>query len=229
MLRKMLLIASAIAIPLGATAVTTGITAVAESGTAGATPLAITCKVTSGTVSFASPGLSTNGSFQAAPTSTSTTTSVKYKCTPPAASVVGTTKPLAIVTPATQCTAANVPVPGCVVGQYNYSNEGSFASNAGTLWSEIGTLSIKIGTVNYKATLQSSTLATTCVAGEAGFNLKGKLSAPTAHAGETMKLTVCLSGDSGPGTTGNFVSDLASHTGTIATATIAADSKAKIS
>jgi len=224
MLRKMLLIAAAVSIPIGATAVS----AVVQSGTAGATPLAITCKVTTGTVFFASPGLSQNGSFQTASTSTATTSTVNFKCTPPTATTPGKVKPLAIVTPATQCTAPNVPVTGCVVGQYNYDNAGAFAGNASTLWSQIGTIKLKIGATTYTTALQSSTIATTCLSGEVGFNLKGKLTAPAAHAGETSKLTTCLSGDSGTGTTGNFAADLGQPGITIASATIATDSKFKI-
>ncbi len=223
MLRKMLLIAAAVAIPMGATAVTS----VIQTGTAGATALAITCKVTSGTVDFAAPGLSQNGSFESASTSTATTTTVKYGCTPPAGGV-GKTNPISITTPSTQCTGTNTPVTGCSVGQYNYDNEGSFASNASTLWSEIGTLSIKIGATKYTANLTSSAVALTCASGEAGFNLKGKLTAPAAHAGEPLKLTTCLGADTGPGTTGNFVNDFNQPGVTIATAAIAADSKAKI-
>ena len=223
MLRKMLLIAAAIAIPLGATAVTT----VAESGPAGATPLAITCKVTSGTVDFAPPGLSQNGSFESASTSTATTTKVKYACSPPAGGV-GKTNPLSITTANTQCTGTNTPVTGCTAGQYNYDSVSGFASSASTLWSDIGTLFIKIGAIKYQETLTSSSVALTCASGEAGFNLKGKLTAPAAHAGEPMKLTVCLGSDTGPGTTGSFANDLGAPGVTIATANLAADSKAKI-
>jgi len=39
---------------------------------------------------------------------------------------------------------------------------------------------------------------------------------------------VCLGSDTGPGTTGNFAADLGAPGVTIATAVIAADSKAKI-
>jgi hypothetical protein len=225
MLRKMLLIASAVAIPLGAFGVT-AVTSVAQSGTAGATALAITCKVTSGTVDFATPGLSQNGSFESSPSSTAGTTTVKYNC---GTAGTGTTKPISITSASTACTGANTPVTGCSTGQYNYDSEGTFASNASSLYSEIGTLTVKIGTTSYKANLTSSTVAITCASGEAGFNLKGKLTAPAAHAGETMKLTTCLGSDTGPGTTGNFVTDFTTPGVTIATAAIAADSKAKIS
>jgi hypothetical protein len=224
MLKKMLLIAAAVAIPMGATAVT----AVVQSGTAGAvTPLAITCKVSSGTVTFAPPGISQNGSFESASTSTTTTTTVKYKCSPPTGSI-GTTAPLNIVTANTQCTGTNTPVTGCSTGQYNYDSTSGFASNASTLWSDIKTLSIKIGTTTYKANLASSSVSITCASGEAGFNLKGKLTAPAAHAGETMKFTACLGSDTGPGTTGVFANDFGAPGVTIATAALAADSKAKI-
>jgi hypothetical protein len=223
MLRKMLLIATAVAIPLSATAVT----AVVQSGTAGATPLAITCKVTSGTVDFAPPGLSQNGSFESASTSTTNTTTVKYSCSPPAGGI-GKTNPLAITTANTQCTGTNMPVNGCTSGQYSYDSVSGFASSASTLWQDVGTLKIKIGVTSYTETLTSSSVALTCASGEAGFNLKGKLTAPAAHAGEPMKLTACLGSDTGPGTTGVFANDLGAPGVTIATAALAADSKAKI-
>ncbi len=225
MLRKMLLIASAVAIPLGAFGVT-AVTSVAQSGTAGATALAITCKVTSGTVDFATPGLSQNGSFESASTSTTTTTTVKYNCGSPG---TGKTNPINITTANTACTGTNTPVTGCSSGQYNYDSVGDFASSASTLWSSIGTLKIKIGATSYTAALTSSSVALTCASGEAGFNIKGHLTAPAADAGQTVKDTVCLGSDTGPGTTGNFENDLGAPGVTIATAAIAADSKAKIS
>jgi hypothetical protein len=224
MLRKMLLIASAVAIPLGATAVTT----VAQSGPAGATALAITCKVSSGIVTFAPPGISQNGSFEAASTSTTNTNTVKYKCSPPAGST-GTTNPLAITTASTQCTAPNVPVTGCTVGQYNYDSTSGFAGSASTLWSDIGNVSIKIGSTTYTDHLTSSAVLVTCASGEAGFSLKGKLTAPAAHAGETAKLSTCLGTDTGPGTTGVFANDFGAAGVTIATAALMPDSKFKIS
>ncbi len=224
MLRKFLLIAAAVAIPMGATAVT----AVVQTGTAGpagATALAITCKVTSGTEDFASPGLSSGGSFESASTSTATSTTVKYNC---GSAGTGKTNPIAITTASTQCTGTNTPVAGCTSGQYNYDSVAGFASTASTLWSDIGTLKIKIGATSYQETLTASSIALTCASGEAGFNIKGKLTAPAAHAGEPMKVTVCLGSDTGPGTTGNFANDLGAPGVTIATAAIAADSKAKI-
>ena len=121
-----------------------------------------------------------------------------------------------------------MPVNGCTTGQYNYDSVSAFASDASTLWSDIGTLKIKIGATSYIENLTSSSVALTCASGEAGFNLKGKLTAPAAHAGETMKLTACLGSDTGPGTTGVFANDLGAPGVTIATAALATDSKAKI-
>ena len=225
MLRKMLLIASAVAIPMGAFGVT-AVTSVAQSGTAGATALAITCKVTTGALDFATPGLSSGGSFESSPSSTASTSTIKYNC---ASAGTGTTKPSSILSASTACTGTNTPLVGCTAGQYNYDNEGTFAAGATTLWSRIGSLKIKVGSTSYTVQLTASNRALTCASGEAGFNIKGKLSAPAAHAGEAVKDTVCLGGDSGPGTTGNFVTDFTTPGVTIATATIATDSKLKIS
>ncbi len=233
MLRKMLLIAGAVAMPLGATAVT----ATVQSGPAGATPLAITCKVTSGTVNFAPPGISADGQFSTATTSTASTSKVKYNCTPPAGGT-GKTSALSIVTANTQCNAtindedvSGNPTPGCTPGMYNYDSLANFAESSPTLWSAIGTLSIKIGVTKYTANLTSSAIALspTCATDEVGFTLKGKLALPVADAGQSMKFSVCLLGDTGPGTTGNFAADIGGSGITIATATIAPDSKAKIS
>ena len=69
----------------------------------------------------------------------------------------------------------------------------------------------------------------TCATGEAGFTLKGDLTAPVLHAGEPMTASVCLGGDTGPGTTGNFVADVGQPGVTVVSASIAADSTAKIS
>ena len=228
MLRKMLLIASAIAIPLGATAVTTGITAVAESGTAGATALAITCKSTSGGVTFATPGVSQNGSFSSSPTSTTKTSTANFNCGAPG---TGKSKGMSLVSNSTQCTGTNTPVTGCTAGQYNYDSASGFASSGATLAAEIPTLKIVIGTTTYISKTSTSAV-TLCSGGEAGFNIKGKLTSPAAHAGEATKLTVCLGADTGLNTTGSFTNDygaISTNGAVIATAAFASDTKLKIS
>ena len=226
MLRKIVLIAAAVAIPMGATAVS----AVAQSGTAGATALAITCKSTAGAVNFASPGVSNHGSFSSSPTSTTTTTTSTFSC---GSAGTGTAKPQNIVTNSTQCTGTNTPVTGCTAGQYNYDSTNEFTNSASTLWQSLPKLKVVVGATTYTSKSSSSS-ATVCSGGEAGFVIKGKLTAPAAHAGEATKLSVCLGSDSGPGTTGSFTNDYVSASGgntgiTIAKANFASDTKLKIS
>jgi hypothetical protein len=224
MLRKMLLIAAAVAIPMGATAVTT----VVQSGTAGATALSITCKNTGGAVDFALPGVSNNGSFSSSPTSTTTTTASTFNC---GSAGTGKSKGMSIVSNSTPCTGTNTPVTGCSVGQYNYDSASAFGSSGSQLAAEIPKLKIVIGTTTY-ITKTVSSAVTLCSGGEAGFVLKGKLTSPAAHAGEAAKLTVCLGSDTGSGTTGSFTKDytnISTDGATIATANFASDTKVKIS
>jgi len=221
MTRKILLIASAIIIPLGATAVTV----VAEPATAGAAPLAITCHFTSGVTTFASPGLSLNGSVSASPTSTSTTTASGLNC---GGAGTGTGNGNSITSNSTPCTGTNLPAPGCALGLYNYDSVGAVAANATTLWMQLPKIKFTIAGTAYQSKSSSSNFSIACASGEAGFIIKGKLTKPLAHAGETTKVQVCLGSDTGPGTTGVFAADLGVAGVTIATANVAADSKIKI-
>ena len=225
MIRKMLLIASAVAIPLGATAVT----AVAGTSSAGAvTPLAISCTLGNPVVSFAAPGLSQNGSFTTAPTSTTTTSAQTLKC---GGAGNGTGPGQSIVSNNTACTATNVPVTGCTAPppqMYNYDSVAGFSGTATTLWMQVPVINATINGTNYSSSSKSSA-GIVCAGGELGFKIKGKLTAPAAHAGEATKVLVCLGSDTGPGTTGSFTNDFNQPGRTIATATMANDSKLKIS
>jgi hypothetical protein len=226
MMRKMLLIASAVAIPLGAI----GVTAVAGSTMAGAsnsTLLAITCHITGATVTFATPGLSQDGSISASSSSTTTTSAQALNC---GTAGTGSSPALSIVTASTPCTT--VPTPPACVGQppadFNYDSTAGFSSSGGTLAASIPKIKFKIKTTSYTSKTTSSA-GTVCTGGELGFVLKGKLTAPAAHAGEATKVTACLGADTGTGTTGSFTADFGQPGVTIATAALAADSKAKIS
>jgi len=226
MLRKMLLIAAAVAIPMGATAVT----AVVQSGTAGAAALSITCKNTAGAVDFAPPGVSQNGSVNTSPTSTTNTTASTFNC---GSAGTGKSKGMSIVSNSTPCTTVPTP-PACsppYTGNYNYDSASAFGSSGTQLATEIPKLKIVIGTTTY-ITKTTSSAVTLCTGGEAGFVLKGKLTSPAAHAGEAAKLTVCLGSDTGTATTGSFTKDylnIATDGATIATANFASDTKVKIS
>jgi hypothetical protein len=88
-------------------------------------------------------------------------------------------------------------------------------------------MKFKINGVTYKSK-SSSSKSTVCTGGEPGFVIKGKLTAPLAHAGEPAQLTACLGHDTGPGTTGVFSADFNQPGVTISTVDLASDSKAKI-
>jgi hypothetical protein len=220
------MVAAAIAIPLGGIAVT----AVTGSAVAGATPLAITCHLSAGTVTFATPGLSGNGSITSATTSSSSTSAETLSC---GSAGTGSSSGQSIVTDNTACTGTNAPEPGCTLGQYSYDTVGGFTSGSSTLWTRLSKFKFKIGTTTYKAK-SSSSKQTVCGGIEGGFVIKGKLTAPAAHAGEATKLVVCFSGDSGSHTTDNFTTDFgnASSNPLIVIATAGIDptlSKVKIS
>jgi hypothetical protein len=203
MIRKMLLIAAAIAIPLGGTAVVTGVAA--ASAPPPFTP--ITCHVGTSTTTFAGNGLSENGTFTTASTSVTTTTAATMTC---GAAGPGSLPAQIITTANTACTGAGAPSPVCT-GPTGFveSQVSGFSSSSTTLWMDIPKIKFKIGSpsVTYKSKSSSSS-ATICGGTEPGFNIKGKLTAPASAVNQPTKLTACLSGDTGPNTTGNFAADL---------------------
>jgi len=231
MIRKILLIASAIAIPLGATAVT----AVNGSTSAGAVSVPIVCHPTGtlGVVTWAAPGLTLGGTVSASPTSSTTTTAQTLNCGAlgggTAAARTGAT---AIVTSSTVCTGPNLPLPGCAAGLYNHSSISGLAGNSGTLWNSLPTVSWKIGTTNYTMSSSSSNTAAGCIAlGEIGFTIHGTITTgPAARMGHAAKYVACFSTDAGPGTTGSFTADLGNPTfgGTIVTAVLSANGKLRV-
>jgi hypothetical protein len=224
MMRKMLLIASAIAIPLGAI----GVTAVAGSTMAGAsnnTLLNITCHLSGATVTFAAPGLSANGTVSPNPTSTTTTSAQTLTC---GTAGNGTSPGLSIVSASTPCTGTNTPITGCALGLFVQDSTAGFSSSGGTLAASIPKIKFTIGATTYVSKTTSSA-GLVCTGGELGFVLKGKLKSPAAHVNELTKVTACLGTDTGTNTTGMFTNDFGAAGVTIATANLAADSKAKIS
>jgi len=230
MMRKMLLIASAIAIPLGAIGVA-AINGSTVAGASGSTLLNITCKIGGSTVTFASPGLSNDGAISASSTSTTNTSAQTLTC---GAAGNGTGPALSIVTNSTPCTAAGVPAAPCTAPppqMYSYDTVSGFGGSSTTLWTSIPKFKFKIGSTSYTSKSKSS--AGTVCGSELGFVIKGKLSAPAAHANEATKVTACLGTDTTTGTcsgTGLFANDLGFTGCTIVTASLdPTTSKIKIS
>jgi hypothetical protein len=51
-----------------------------------------------------------------------------------------------------------------------------------------------------------------CPSAETGFVLTGKLTAAPSQSGKASTITVCLNGDGGPNTAGNFYNDIVAET-----------------
>ena len=226
MIRKMLLIASAIAIPLGATAVST----IVGPTIAGATSTPIVCHPTTPfpSVTYAAPGLSNGGSFSSSSTSTATTNHITLNC---GSLGSGAGAPNNVTTNSTMCTGTNTPVTGCSSGMFNYGNISAFAGGANTLWQAIPTVTWTIGSTTYSMNTNSSNVAAGCQAvGEAGFTVHGVMTVPSSRAGHAAKEVICFGADSGPGTSGSTTADLGntSFAGHITSSVIDANSKIRV-
>jgi|HubBroStandDraft_6_1064221.scaffolds.fasta_scaffold07093_3 hypothetical protein len=213
MIRKMLLVAAAIAMPLGITAVT----AVNGATSAGATPT--TCSV-SATITFAPPGISNPGSISMSKTTQTTVTGETFGggCT-------GSGPNLAINSKSVKCDKHTAGLPSsntaCTPGNYGYGSWSNYASSgASTIQKATKKLSFTVNGVTYKTKTTSAT-AVGCAGGEAGFKVVGTISSPKAQKGQPSTFTACLGAVTGTGLTSytNFVANF-NGPGTVATAQI---------
>jgi hypothetical protein len=208
MIRKMLMIAAAIAVPLAATAAVT----VGTATVAGATTLPITCKLGSGVVTFGSAGLTQNGTLTTATTGAQTVSATSLNC---GSNGTGTGKTFNITSANTACAGANNPTSSCT-GPTGYlvGYALSYATTATVLWQEIPTLKFKINGVTYKDKATSSAAIEpggTCGLSGSGFSVKGHLTAPAVYNNAPTKLSMCLDADTGTGTSGSFITDISSE------------------
>ncbi len=231
MLRKLMMVAAAAAIPLGAVALGAG-PAAATKGPPPASP-PLTCSA-SGTVNFAPPGISRNGSISLNKTSTTTTSGLVFSgsgCgsggTGPANTIVSKSTVKCSKKVANENKSGG-PQPGCMVGGYNvYDQASAFASTGtATLQKALKKLSFTVNGIPFSGKTTSAAVSGSgqC-SGEAGFVLSGTVKAKP-YTYSTFTLIACLGHDTGTGTTGSFVTDIAvqlgspSSTSTIATASI---------
>jgi len=196
MIRKLLLVAAAIAMPVSAGAVAL----VATAGPAAAvTP--INCHDT-GTITFyGTSGLTHNGYITTATTSTTAVSAQTY--TAGSSACTGTGPALSIKSTNTHCNAAGAAteIPACTghttsTTEYGYSSLKSYQAGGTTsVKADVTTLHFTVNSVAYTSTTCTATTcvgtctATTCVAAhacpksttygtEAGFEIFGKISAP---------------------------------------------------
>jgi hypothetical protein len=208
MIRKMLVIAAAIAMPVSVIAVT-GVTAGAK--VVVPPDPAVTCSV-SATVNFASPGISTPGSVQAGKTTTTNTTSESFGggCT-------GTAPPNMIASSGVKCTGVGTPssntaCPGKKPTMYGYGSWQNFEdTGTASIQKALKKLNFTINGIAYSAKTTASAQIVGGVCGsEAGFQVSGTIAAPKNDKGQTFNLNACLgAATAAPGhpitSTSNFV------------------------
>jgi hypothetical protein len=226
MFPKMVRIASAMVMVGGMTAA--GVVVASGSAYAGSPVVApATCAVT-GSVNFAAPGLSKIGAVETSNKSTTTaTTTASGGCT-------GTNHSIITSKATVKCKTQPTTAPCTSTVGYVFDNAAGFASSTATL-----AKAVKKGLVVVDNGVSLTLVPTAggvgvaqiqpggaCGASDAGFYLHGLVKKSTAG----FTATVCLTGDSGPGTTGNFIGDILGGTATVTTATIGgADSQIVIS
>lgn len=233
MIRKLLVVAAAIAMPVSAL---TALSAVVGSGVAGArapTVTAISC-TTGGTITFATGGLSVdgNGTSNKTDTTTAAVTSTGTGCnTPNPVNITAkATKCKAGVTPQT-ATVSGIPAtapftvppaPVCVPNSKNkypgnelyYGLAWNYATGGSSTIATALKHGIGYDDSGFPLTLLVTAAGTTtinpggaCGAHDAGFQVTGGIKKDTTGAVYTLRL--CLSTDSGTNVAGTFVSDLA--------------------
>ncbi len=203
MIRKLLLVAAAIAMPVSAGAVTL----VATAGPAAAVTT-INCHDTGTITFFGTSGLTHNGYVTTATTSTTAVSTQTY--TAGSSACTGTGPALSIKSANTHCNAAGAAteIPACVghttsTTETGYSSFKSYQSGGtSSMKADVKTLKF---TINGTAYTSTTCTASTCVAThacpksatygtEAGFELMGNITAPTTspylHAATTA--IVCL-------------------------------------
>lgn len=206
MIRKLLVIAAAVAIPASVVVVNGGIAS--ASGPKAGSP--ISCAVSS-TVTFAAPGLSKAGAVGTAKTSTTKTGNLAFSGAGCSGSGVGHS----ITTAATKCTGTGKPSPytKCKTGDYGYDSwAGYLSTGISSIKSSLATLSYTLNSNNFtaKTTAVAAASCKASVGTEVGFKITGTVSAPAAYKGATAVLTACLGGVSGTGVTSstNFAKDI---------------------
>jgi hypothetical protein len=228
MLRKILLLAAAVALPVGIlTLAVSGGVASASKPVNGPVGCSISAKVT-----FASPGISNSGSESTK--TTSTTSTADETLTNGETACSGTGKALKITSASTECTGNGEPSsnPACTTGgkkqEYGYNSWNNYETTGTSSLGSITSLAFTINSIKYTV-VPSSSGPTSCtdasVPGgvEVGFKFTGSVSKPTQDAGQSATLIACLGATTGTGTSTdcqeNFEQCIG-NAGTVATATV---------
>lgn len=222
MIRKMLVVAAAVAMPAASIA---GVTAVAGSGIASAKALPIAagsydCALT-GSVTFAKPGLSHNGvvTNKLVETSKAAVTPSGDCGTKTIKAKINTDTTLCGVTPSTDAAACTDPAnaKNISIGKNRYYNTTSSLASAGVanIVSSLGPTGLSSVLLGNKVTLAVTSGGTSSVTpgGVCGAGIGFHLEGATSVAGLTYVLNLCLTGDTGTNTTNSFFTDFLTSAG----------------
>jgi len=193
MIRKMLVVAAVIAMPMSAAAVI-GVTGGVAGAVAGPPDPPVTCTISS-TVTFAAPGISLNGQVGTGVKTTQTTVSSE---TLGGVGCVGSSSINPIVAKTVKC-VKNQPGqpstnPACngVSGTEGWDSWGDFAATGtATILKSTKKLNFTINGIPYQ-TKNTSATSVSCAGGEVGFQISGTIKAPKNDKGQTDVLTACL-------------------------------------
>jgi len=227
MIRKMLVLAAAVAMPATAMAAVTAGTVATTAGAAAKVYTSTSCAL-AGSVTFSTPGLSHDGSLGKKSTVTSTSSLTPGAILSGTGGCGTTTVNSKIVSAATDCLTAPAPLPPvCTLAttklHYAYDTASSLASSgvAGIVASLSKGLKLSdngnkvVGTVTLAGT--TSVIGGACGSGNLGFNIAGN----TNVTGLTYNVLLCITGDTGPGTSGAFGTDYLAAAGGNTSITIA--------
>jgi len=228
MIRKMLVIAAAISMPVGLV--------VASAGTAGAKKVkpppdpAVTCTV-SGTVNFAAPGISKDGSVTTLKKTVTTTSATTFGggCTAGSGGAGNTILSKAVKCDkhtAGQTKPATSPStnPACEPGMSGYGSWANFTSGGtASIQKALKKLNFSIDGIAYqtKTTGSAEVIGGAC-SNEVGFQITGTVKAPKQDKGQTSTLTACLGAITGSGLKpgDDFFKAAVDQIGTVATTQI---------
>jgi hypothetical protein len=212
MIRKLLVVAAAVAIPASALA---AVTTIGSSGAAfaGKTYTSQTCTI-SGNVVFAAPGLSYNGSVGKKSVTDSVATSTFTGTGCGAKTATSETLSLKIASTGTDCKTASPPPAGCSAATtkeyWLYDTSSSLASaGVSSIVASLGPKGLKLddngNTV--KGAVTSGGTSQVAPGGACGTNVGFDVQGNTNVAGLTYDLLLCITGDTGTNTTGSFYND----------------------
>lgn len=218
MIRKLAVIAAAVAMPASLVAVVAGVGGGVAAASSPNGP--VTCTV-SATVDFAKPGISNAGSVS---TKSSSTTEAKDEVLG-GSGCTGTGTTLKIKSASILCTGTGMPSsnPACFTGskkEYGYDSWNNYETSGASSLSSLKLLKFTINGIKYEIDDLSGT-AVGCADSEVGFSLTGTVKSPKADKGQSADLTACLGSVTGTGLTEttNFAGDIGGP-GTLATAQV---------